>query len=297
MRTVPALEIHFPAAPAAADLADRVLALLDETDPSGIHEGTVAPDAVDAPPRTWQVVFATAEARDRAATLLSTALASSGLVVDTLELADEDWVDRSQQHWPLVRVGRLIVAPPWNVPDEPGATTIVIQPGRGFGTGHHASTRLCLEALQQADPAARRVIDAGTGSGLLAIAAAKLGARWVVAFDADLDAVLSAADNLARNAVGDRVTLLAMDLARARRAGLEPADLVLANLTAALLAREASTLWSLVAPGATLVAGGLLPEQVPEVEAAFQRAGRSTFSRAARLDADGWAALVARRER
>lgn len=296
-RAVPALELRFPARPDAADLADRVLAVLGEFDLHGIDEGTAAPDAIDDRPRRWQVGFVEVSARDRAAEAIAAAVGDQGVEVLCLDLDEVDWVGALRAGWSPLEVGRLLVVPPWHDAAGTDRVVIVIRPSRGFGTGHHASTRLSLEALQALPLVRRRVIDVGTGSGILAIAAAKLGAREVVAFDHDPDAVVSAADNIARNQVGDRVTLLVTDLSRVGRLGLAPADVVTANLTAALLVREAPTLWSLVAPGGALVASGLLVDQVTEVETAFARAGGETVTHLAVREAEGWAALVAERGR
>ncbi len=297
MRTVPALELRFPARPDAARLAEHALALLDDLGPTAIDEGTVEPDASDDPPRLWRVGFASADARDRAGALLERALAPSGLGVVATELEDTDWPATVEAAWGAVVLDRILVAAPGDVPSHPEKVVVVIQPSRGFGTGHHASTRLCLQALERLELRDRRVIDAGTGSGILAIAAAKLGARWVVAFDDDPDALVSAADNIARNGVAARVTLVGSDLRQAGRLGIDPADVVTANLTAGLLEREAPTLWGLVAPGGSLVVSGLLVEQVSEVEAALARAGGAHFARVDLLEADGWAGFVARRLR
>jgi ribosomal protein L11 methyltransferase len=297
VRSAPALDLRFPATPDAWALADRALALLDELQPTGIDEGTFPPDAADGPPQRWRVAFPTTALRDRAAEAILAALAPLGVEVSLAELADEDWAARFHTGWRALRVGRLIVAPPWDVPDDAAGPVVVIQPGRGFGTGHHPSTRLCLEALQRMDLTHRRVIDAGTGSGILAVAAAALGARAVVAVDHDPDALVSAADTIARNGAGDRVTLVGSDLAHLARLALPPADVVAANLTAALLVREAPGLWSLLVPGGRLVAGGLLADQVAHVRAAIRAAGGASVARTDTLEADGWAALVVERAR
>jgi ribosomal protein L11 methyltransferase len=124
----------------------------------------------------------------------------------------------------------------------------------GFGTGHHATTRLMLAALQKLDLHNRTVLDVGCGSGVLAIAAVLLGARGAVGVDSDPDALTSAAENVALNGVGDRVQLRTDDLADLTA----PADIVLANLTGGVLERYAGTLSALVAPSGRLIVSGIM---------------------------------------
>lgn len=180
-------------------------------------------------------------------------------------MPDEDWAARTQAHLRRVTVGALTVAPPWDRPDDE-AGLIVIEPSTGFGTGHHETTRLCLALLQRTAVSGRRVIDAGTGSGVLAIAAVRLGAAAVEAFDYDEDALANARENVARNAVADRIRLVRADLTNA---SLEPADVVLANLTGAVLVSRALALAGLVTPGGTLIVSGCLAGEIGEVIQAF----------------------------
>jgi ribosomal protein L11 methyltransferase len=160
---------------------------------------------------------------------------------------------------------------------------IEIEPSMGFGTGHHQSTRLCLAGLQSIDLAGRRVIDAGTGSGVLAIAAAMLGASDVLALDNDPDAVAAARDNVGRNGAGATVRCEVADLGEFETAA---APVVVANLTAFLLRRYASTIETLVAPGGQLVTSGFTADQVPLVLDAFPG-----FTLLHREDEDDWVAL------
>jgi ribosomal protein L11 methyltransferase len=132
----------------------------------------------------------------------------------------------------------------------------------GFGTGHHASTRLCLAALQTLDLADGFVLDIGTGSGVLAIAAERLGAARALGIDHDADAVQSAQENLAFNPAAGRVTFAVDDL---RTATLPLADVVTANLTGALLVAAADSLLSAVRRGGTLIVSGLLSHERGDV--------------------------------
>jgi len=203
-----------------------------------------------------------------------------------------------------VRVGRLVVAPPWATDNTDTRATdntdtlatdntdntdiqIVIEPSTGFGTGHHETTRLCLELLQESDVAGRRVLDVGTGSGVLAIAAAKLGASTVVAFDEDPQALENARDNVARNQVASNVSVRELDLG-APAFALQPAAIVLANLTSGVLLKYARRLQSLVDEGGALLMSGFAPEDLAELVAAF---GASAVH--SRVDG-AWAAAVLR---
>src|SRR5687768_6214899 len=139
-----------------------------------------------------RVFFQDERARTRA--LAELARRFPTLTLHPLDVADEDCVARSQASLRAVQIGRIIVAPPWDVP-----TALVIQPSMGFGTGHHATARLCLAALQRLALGERSVLDIGTGSGVLAIAASRLGAGDVTGLDDDADAIQAAWENLALN--------------------------------------------------------------------------------------------------
>jgi ribosomal protein L11 methyltransferase len=205
---------------------------------------------------------------------------------------EEAWADAWRAHFRPLRIGRrLLVVPPWEQPAAgPGdgsPTLIVIEPGRAFGTGSHGSTRTCLELLERALERERveQALDVGTGSGILAIAAARLGVVSVAAVDLDPDAVAAAAANAVRNGVAGRV--------RVELGGPEAwagsAPLVLANLLApALVALAPALARCTTAPG-RLIAGGLLVHEVPAVTASFVPEG---FGLAEVVESEGWAALL-----
>ena len=136
----------------------------------------------------------------------------------------------------------------------------------GFGTGHHATTRLCLAALQTVDLAGAFVLDVGTGSGILAIAAARLGAARALGIDSDPDAIHSARENLVLNVGVGHVDFEVADLTSAQ---LPTADVVTANLTGTLLVRAAAPLTRALRPGGTLILGGLLVDERQRVRDAF----------------------------
>jgi ribosomal protein L11 methyltransferase len=235
---------------------------LDAFEPVAIQEHETADG--------WRVFFRSASARDNARGALASEFGNALLRLAAIDVDDEDWARRSQAALTPVRVGRIVVAPPWaivnpesviansRIPD-PGTITIIIDPSTGFGTGHHPSTRLCLELLQKHDLHGIRVIDVGTGSGVLALAAWKLGAAHVTAIDNDPDALDNARDNVHRNDGDGAITIREIDLSRA---SLEPADLVIANLTGALLQRYVDSLRRLtLAHGAIIISGFTLEEQ------------------------------------
>lgn len=216
--------------------------------------------------------------------------------VEIARVVEEAWADAWRAHFRPLAIGRrLLVCPPWEIPAGEVAggrgaerIVVVIEPGRAFGTGSHATTWACLELLERAlaDRPVERVLDVGTGSGILAIAAARLGARTVTAIDPDPDAVAAAGDNAARNGVADRV--------RAELAGLPewagaPAELVLANLLGTALVTLAPALARAVVPRGRLIAGGLLVHETPTVTASFVPEG---FELTEVLEREGWAALL-----
>ncbi len=283
MATYPALDIRFDPGPGAGTLQDQLYAELDAFEPTAIHEY----EGGDG----WRVFFRTRALRADAHHALTTGFGGHVLDLTPLDVDDEDWARRSQANITAIQVGRITVAPPWDVPRSAlragvsGDIIIIIEPSMGFGTGHHATTRLCLELLQQIDLAGRRAIDIGTGSGVLAIAARALGAAEVTAVDTDPDALRNARENAAQNGVD--LAIVEADLDRWRAA---PADLVVANLTGAVLRRLAGRLRSLVAPGGTLIVSGFSPDEADGVTAAL---GFATHD--VRVEGEWAAALVRRR--
>lgn len=202
-------------------------------------------------------------------------------------LEDEAWAEAWKAHFRPIEIGaRLLVAPPWDVPAS-SRLTIVIEPGRAFGTGHHGSTAGCLALIERLAARAPldRALDVGTGSGILAIAAARLGAREVLAVDTDPDAIAAAAANTERNGVPDRVRCAVAD-ADAVRVPAFP--LLLANLLAPAHRRLAARYAELVAPGGALIAGGILAREADEVAAALAAAGFRTREREVQGE---WASL------
>jgi ribosomal protein L11 methyltransferase len=205
-------------------------------------------------------------------------------------VADTDWAEAWRAHFAPLAIGRrLLVAPPWEAPpDSEGRLVLTLEPGRAFGTGQHGTTAGCLEMLETIVERARpaRALDLGTGSGILAIAAARLGVPHVLAIDSDPDAVASAVANVERNGLAGRVTCEAADAAALRAT---PAPLVLANLLAAAHRTLAPSYGRLVTDGGMLVAGGCLDGEADEVTTALASCG---FQRQAARSIDGWTTLA-----
>jgi len=215
---------------------------------------------------------------------LDATVAGGRIEVSSTEVPD-DWADRWRDfHKPLLVADRLWLRPSWEPPRE-GAIDVVVDPGQAFGTGAHPTTRLCLELLCELEPGGE-LVDLGTGSGVLAIAAAKLGWSPIRAYDHELAALEAAEANAAANEV--RLHLERINL-REQLPGLAPT--VVANMTSPILRAVAS---QLDAPGtpATIVCSGILPAELDEVAEVFAATGLAEAER--RTEGD-WAALLLRR--
>ncbi len=206
-------------------------------------------------------------------------------------VADADWAAAWREHFRPVAVGRaLLVAPPWEIPAVSDRVVLAIEPGRAFGTGHHGTTAGCLELLESlvASAPPPRALDLGTGSGILAVAAARLGVVDVLACDTDPDAIEATRANAARNGVESRVRAVDADVATLA-AG--PAPLVLANLLAAAHHALAARYRELVTDGGALVLGGLLDAEAEAVIATLTAHG---FRHEASRSLEGWTSLLLR---
>jgi ribosomal protein L11 methyltransferase len=241
--------------------------------------------AVEDVPGGQRLFFATPIDRDAAMPVLLAAF--PGAALTPVDVPDEQWAERSQASLTAVRVGRITVAPPWDVPVD-DSIVVTILPSMGFGTGHHASTRLCLALLQQITLTDRRVVDVGTGSGVLAIAALRLGAVAAVAIDYDHDAIVCAQESAELNHIIDGLDIRQVDLERDAAPAGAPFDVVLANLTGGMLTRLVTPITALVAPGGTLILSGITTAEADDVIAAFGAAGCPVGMR---LDEDGWVGL------
>ena len=211
------------------------------------------------------------------------------------ESALERWAEAWKAHFRIERVGRrLVVCPSW-IEYAPSESELVIRldPGMTFGTGQHPTTRLCLRALEDYLRPGARVLDVGTGSGILAIAAALLGAAAVTALDTDAIAVEAARANAQVNGVGQQVTVALGSLGDAWPPPEPPPafDIVVANISTAFVLENAAALLATTAPTGVLIVSGVPEERRPEAEAALVAAdGRIVEGPAG----GGWCALVAK---
>jgi ribosomal protein L11 methyltransferase len=270
----------------------------DSPDEQPLFGEPVTPGQVDAGGGTrfgWQ--------RTRLAVLLESA-AAPRVVLDQVAAAlgkvspaiqavrivqDQDWVRATQSQFEPIPVGRrLLIVPTWRLEEarlrQDQRLALIIDPGLAFGTGSHATTHLCLEWLEQAGLAGKRVIDYGCGSGILAIAAARLGAARVTAIDIDAQAISSTRENARVNGVQVQVQSSADQMP-------PPADVVVANILSNPLKLLAPMLMSLVAPQGWLVLSGVLERQIEEVSQCY---ADSLPVMPWRIR-DGWVCLAGRR--
>jgi ribosomal protein L11 methyltransferase len=255
--------------------AELVLAELLELVPAGVEEAEVDDEVIE---------YGVYGAPGELPALPDLRAAAGGALVDisSAEIAD-DWPERWRAfHRPVVVGERLTVRPPWEPPGRTGLD-VVIDPGRAFGTGGHASTRLCLELMLELEPSGA-FVDLGCGSGVLAIAAARLGFAPVLALDNDLAAIEAARANAVANGV--EVEVRKFDLRSER---LPPAGTVAANLVEPLLRRWASELAGSHSPPRRVIAGGLLAEEADAIAVGFAGGGLRETRR--RQDS-GWVALL-----
>ena len=260
--------------------AEIVLAELLELAPGGVEEVSFGPDVVE-----YAVYGAPGELP--ALPDLTAAAGDALVAVSTSEVAD-DWAERWREfHKPLVLDGRLAVRPPWE-PPVGAPVEVVIDPGQAFGTGAHATTRLCLELMLDL-PAHGEFLDLGCGSGVLAIAAARLGWDPVVALDYDPASVEATVDNARVNGVA--ISVARHDL---RVDPVATGRTVAANLLRPLLLAWASRLVDAPSLPETVIASGLLVGEADEVAGALAALG---LVETARRESGEWAALLLERRR
>jgi ribosomal protein L11 methyltransferase len=204
---------------------------------------------------------------------------------ELLKVDDQDWVRRSQTQFQPINVSdRLWIVPSWHAPPDPDAINLVLDPGRAFGTGSHPTTRLCLLWLEKNVRGGESVVDYGCGSGILAIAAMKLGAARAIGVDIDPEAVAVAR----RNAECNGVTALFFDT---RTTTNLSGDLVVANILANPLKLLAPVLAGFCRPGGRLAVSGILTAQETDIRDVYRR----WFTFEQRSEQDGWLCLSGER--
>lgn len=279
--------VHPEAAEAAVFEAGAVSVTLTDAADDAILEP--APGEVRLWPRTvLQALFPPESAGPEAIIALASALGVPAGQIQAGHVADRAWEREWLKDFHSMRFGRRLWIVPHHEspPEDPEAVVVRLDPGLAFGTGTHPSTALCLTWLDSRLAAGARVIDYGCGSGVLAVAAARLGAAEVDAFDIDPQALIATRDNAAANAVGALVRVH-------EQAATLPAevDVVVANILAGTLVELAPRLCAHLAPGGQLILAGILKQQVHEVRAGFAPwLELSVFA-----ERDGWSALSGRR--
>jgi ribosomal protein L11 methyltransferase len=213
---------------------------------------------------------------------------------------DINWIEAWKDHFHPIAIGKkLIIIPAWLEPETAGLIPIRIDPGMAFGTGTHPTTQLCLELIETIqmsvpDPGITEVIDIGCGSGILSIAAIKLGVRCALGLDIDPEAIEAARENARLNRVTEQLELGVGSLTEIQdgKYSTHKSSLVLANILAPVIVRLLNQgLGDLLTPGGYLVLSGILEEQSKEVESAMQKNGLSLVERRQQGD---WVALWAR---
>ena len=266
-----AIKLH-----AEADAADAVADALieagalsvtcDDAEAGTAAEASQFAEPGLAPPRPWRLNILTALVPQDAdpGSIVAAAAAACGMEVPGFSVSpvdDDDWVKRTQRQFEPMRIAdKLWIVPTWCVPPEPNATNISMDPGLAFGTGSHPTTRLMLRWLERNLKNGESVLDYGCGSGILAIVAARLGARNVVGVDIDPQAILTANGNAAKNGVAIR--FFTPD-----EAPPQPAEIVVANILANPLIALAPLITAHCAGRVAL--SGILEDQVGEIKDAY----------------------------
>lgn len=255
-----------------------------------MEAGALGTETTETADSTITGYFADVPSRERVRAELFEALriyelpSSSVRDMSVREIEERDWLGEWKQSWQPVEIGRFIIAPPWSdIADRPDRLIVRIEPGMAFGTGTHETTRLCLDAIQK-HFSGGSFLDVGTGTGILAIAAAKLfpGAR-IEACDTDAAAVAIARENAAANGVAEQINFRTGSVDDSTAS----ADLVCANLTADVISQLLPTLVSLSC--GKLILSGILETQIELVQSGLHASGIDDFE----IAQDGeWVALI-----
>ncbi len=234
-------------------------------------------------PKIMQDIYA---CRDRAAGEIP-----FGTLEETKRLIDgDDWIDIWKKHFRPIHLGRIVVVPEWiEYQAGPNEKAVILDSNMAFGTGEHETTAMCVELMQDYLREGDFVLDVGCGSGILGIAAAKLGAKHCFLTDIDPVAVASAKHNAIKNGEGAKIDVIESNLVDDTAM---KADLILANITAEILTGLAPAVPAHLNAGGTVILSGILPDRAEKVKAAFGAAGLFPVKEQRRGE---WAALVLRR--
>ena len=255
-----------------------------------MEAGALGTETTETADSTITGYFADVPSRERVRAELFEALriyelpSSSVRDMSVREIEERDWLGEWKQSWQPVEIGRFIIAPPWSdIADRPDRLIVRIEPGMAFGTGTHETTRLCLDAIQK-HFSGGSFLDVGTGTGILAIAAAKLfPAARIEACDTDEAAVAIARENAAANGVAEQINFRTGSVDDSTAS----ADLVCANLTADVISQLLPTLVSLSC--GKLILSGILETQIELVQSGLHASGIDDFE----IAQDGeWVALI-----
>jgi ribosomal protein L11 methyltransferase len=292
---MPFYEIEFPLASLSQDVLDDVLEELGALSVTYVDSTDDEPVLEPKPGemRLWRDTLVRALFDQSTEPLLSLRKLSAALGASIAQsarvrgVADQVWERVWLNDWKPMRFGRRLWVYPTTTetPDDTDAVLVRLDPGLAFGTGSHATTALCLTVLDSLELAGRTVIDYGCGSGVLGIAAIKLGAARVIAADLDPQALTATHENAARNGVAAQVVVQDADIT------LPQAHCVLANILAAPLIELAPRLSAACRPGGHLVLSGLLRSQTDSVSSAYA----SSFDMLEVLTQDDWCCIHARR--
>lgn len=280
----------------AADRAEAIERQLFELGAVSVEFGDAGDEPLFEPPPGAHPLWSTVRVKAIFADSLRAEIAAAALAAESPSparlsaIVDQDWVRAGLAGLTHIHAGGdLWIVPSWEpLPDIERGVFVHLDPGLAFGTGSHPTTAMCLAALAEAPPQGQRVLDYGCGSGILAIAALKLGAAYALGVDIDPQALQATGSNAERNAIAPGRLETAFPEAEPPAAGF---DLILANILAAPLVALAPTLARSVRPGGRLLLAGLLDWQADEVVAAY----RDDFDINIGAERDGWVRLDGRR--
>lgn len=276
-------EINIDAAPTAVDAVGAALAA-NGCGGFEVRDGAQPPAVAGFLPVDDRLEDRLVSLKDALARLAGFGVEGAGTDLILRYVEEEDWANAWKAYFKPMRVGRhLVVTPPWeDAALAPGEIPLVIDPGMAFGTGSHPTTQLCLTALEQYVHPGSRVADIGTGSGILAIAAAKMGATLVEANDNDPLAVKIARENAAANGASAEV----MDALP-----MGQYDVVVANILADVIVGMSAELYGLMAPSGILIASGIIDTREADVRKALEDVGLTHIETRRQTE---WVALVFR---